>query len=185
MTVTRRSLLSSALISAFTLRAQLSEPRYSDQGAAASALPAAIAALKDRRSEAVPITSAEREGRIVRARDLMGQKSFAAICIAGGTTLSYFTGIRWWNSERLMLVVLPVKGQPFAVCPAFEEERLQERLAQVSAMAQTRLYTWQENENPYDQVAVGLKELAIGNGTVGIEETMPYVFAEGVARVLP
>jgi Xaa-Pro dipeptidase len=149
-----------------------------------SPLPPAIAALKDRRSEAMPITSAEREGRIARSRELMGQKAFVAICIAGGTTLTYFTGIRWWNSERLMLVVLPVKGRPFAVCPAFEEERLQERLAQVPAMAQTRLYTWQENEDPYAQVAAGLKELAIGNGTVGIEETMPYAFAEGVARVL-
>src|SRR5271168_2372026 len=167
MTVTRRSLLSSALISAFPLRAQLSEPEHSDQGAAASALPAAIAALKDRRSEAVPITSAERERRIARARELMQQKGFAAICIAGGTTLTYFTGVRWWNSERLTLVVIPVKGQPFAVCPAFEEERLRERLALVPAMAQTWLYAWQENENPYDQMAAGLKELAISSGTVG------------------
>ena len=115
----------------------------------------------------------------------MQQKGFAAICIAGGTTLTYFTGVRWWNSERLTLVVIPVKGQPFAVCPAFEEERLRERLALVPAMAQTWLYAWQENENPYDQMAAGLKELAISSGTVGIEETMPYAFAEGIAHALP
>jgi len=150
-----------------------------------SPLPPAIAALKDRRPEATPITSAEREGRIVRARELMGKNGFAAICIAGGTTLTYFTGIRWYNSERLTLVVIPAKGEPFAVRPAFEEERLRERLALVPAMAQTRLYTWQENENPYDQVAAGLKELTINGGTVGIEETIPYVFTEGIARAMP
>jgi Xaa-Pro dipeptidase len=150
-----------------------------------SALPPAIAALKDRRSEAIPITSAERETRIARARELMAQKAFAAVCFAGGTSLNYFTGIRWYNSERPTLVVLPVKGVPFAVCPAFEEERLRERLMLVPAMAQTRIYIWQENENPYEQAATGLKELGISTGTIGIEETMPFAYSEGIARALP
>jgi Xaa-Pro dipeptidase len=148
-------------------------------------LPPAIAALKDRRAEATPITSNEREVRIARARELMAQQRIDAICIAGGTTLNYFTGVRWYNSERAMILVLPVKGQPFAVCPAFEEERLQERLALVPAMAHTRLYTWQENESPYAQLAAGLKDAGITTGSIGMEETMPYVFAEGVGRALP
>jgi Xaa-Pro dipeptidase len=148
-------------------------------------LPSAIAALKDRRAEAVPITSAEREHRIARARELMAQKSFAAVCLAGGTSLNYFTGIRWYNSERPTLVVIPAKGIPFAVSPAFEEERLRERLALVPAMSQTRVHIWQENENPYEQVAKGLKELEISTGTIGVEETMPYAYAEGIARALP
>jgi Xaa-Pro dipeptidase len=150
-----------------------------------SALPPAIAALQDRRSEAKPITSAEREARIARARELMAQHGIAAICIAGGTTLNYFTGVDWYNSERMMLIVIPVHGQPFGVCPAFEQERLQEQLALVPAMVQTRLYTWQENESPYALVAEGLKGLAATGGAVGMEETMPYVFAEGIARALP
>jgi Xaa-Pro dipeptidase len=152
---------------------------------AVAALPPSIAALKDRRSEAVPITSAERETRIARARELMAQHSLAAICIAGGTTLNYFTGIRWGNSERMTLIVIPVKGEPFAVCPAFEEERLGERLALVPAMAHTRVYTWQENESSYDRVAAGLKDLSITGGQLGIEETMPYVFAESIGRAVP
>jgi Xaa-Pro dipeptidase len=181
---TRRAFLGgvlpAALASALPVQGQSAEG-----GVAASSLPPAIAALRDRRFEAMPISTAEREARIARARELMGQKGFAAICIAAGTTLNYFTGIRWYNSERMTLVVLPAKGQPFAVCPAFEEERLRERLALVPAMAQTRVYTWQEDENPYDRVAAGLKELGAISGTVGIEETMPYVYAEGIGRALP
>jgi len=177
---TRRSFLASAataaLVPAFprSLRAQPS-----------GTLPPAIAALKNRRSEAVPISSAEREARIARARELMGQHGLAAICVAGGTSLNYFTGVRWYNSERMTAVVIPAKGEPFAVCPAFEEERLQERLALVPAMAQTKLYTWQENESPSGLIAAGLKELAISTGAIGIEETMPYVFADNIARALP
>lgn len=184
MTTTRRSFLAgsvpAALVPVFAGRLQAQES-HSDT----TALPAAIAALQDRRSEAVPITSGEREARIAKARELMSQNSMAAICIAGGTTLNYFTGVRWGNSERLMVIVLPVKGQPYGVCPAFEEERLQERLALVPAMAQTRLYTWQEDDSPYERVATGLKELGLASGTIGIEETMPYVFAEGIGRALP
>ncbi|MBB6146162.1 Xaa-Pro dipeptidase [Silvibacterium bohemicum] len=185
MTTTRRSFLAgaapAALIPALSGRLHAQEAT----GTAANSLPPAIAALKDRRSEAKPITSAEREERIARARELMEKNGMAAICLAGGATLNYFCGVRWGNSERLTVVVIPVKGQPYGVCPAFEEERLQERLALVPAMAQTRLYTWQEDESPYERVAHGLKDLGLTSGTVGIEETMPYVFAEGIGRALP
>jgi len=185
MTTTRRSFLAgvapAVALPVFSGRALAQEP----QGSGSAVPPPAIAALKDRRSEAVPITSAEREARIARARELMEKDGIAAICIAGGTTLNYFCGVRWGNSERLMVVVIPVKGQPFGVCPAFEEGRLQERLALVPAMAQTRLYTWQEDESPYDRVAAGLKDLGLTSGTIGVEETMPYVFADGIARALP
>jgi Xaa-Pro dipeptidase len=184
MTTTRRSFLSiGASAAALPVFAG---SRYAQESHASPATaPAAIAALKERKSEAIPITSAERESRIAKARELMEKNGIAAICIAGGTTLNYFCGVRWGNSERLMVVVIPVKGQPFGVCPAFEEERLQERLALVPAMAKTKLYTWQENESPYDRVALGLKDLGFTSGTIGVEETMPYVFAEGIGRALP
>jgi len=171
MTTTRRSFLAAAVAASApaTILPAFGRPAYAAQSEPATPLPPAIAALKDRRSEPKPITSAERESRIARARELMGQKNFAAICIGGGTTLDYFTGIHWYNSERPTLLVLPAKGQPFAVCPAFEEERLRERLALIPAMAQTKIYTWQENENPYEQVAAGLKDLALTTGCRSIK----------------
>ena len=184
MSTNRRSFLAGAVTAAL-LPSHSQATQLARAEETSTKLPPAIAALKDRRSEAVPITSVEREGRIARARELMAQKSFTAVCLAGGTSLNYFTGIHWYNSERPALVVLPAKGLPFAVCPAFEEERLHERLALVPSMAQTRVYIWQENENPYEQVARGLKDLGISTGTIGVEETMPYAYAEGIARALP
>jgi Xaa-Pro dipeptidase len=185
MTTTRRSFLAGAVPAAVLVSSACNLPAQPSEKGAAAPLPPAIAALKNRKSEAVPITSAEREERIARARELMARNSLAAICIAGGTTLNYFTGVHWYNSERLMLLVIPAKGQPFGVCPAFEEERLQERLALVPAMARTRLYPWQENESPYEKIAAGLNELGNISGNIGIEETMPYVFATGIAHALP
>lgn len=180
---TRRNFLTRTVPAALTIPTIASHLHA--QTAASSSLPPAIAALKDRRGEMKPITSEEREARIGRARELMVEKNFAAICMAGGTSLRYFTGVRWWNSERLMLLVLPAHGRPFAVCPAFEEERLHEQFSLVPSVADTRLLTWQENENPYAQVAAGLKDLNLTTGDIGIEETTAYVYTEGVARALP
>jgi Xaa-Pro dipeptidase len=115
----------------------------------------------------------------------MEQNRLSAICMTGGTSLRYFTGIRWWPSERLMTLVLPVKEQPFAVCPAFEEQRLHEQFSLVPSLAATRLISWQEDENPYERVAAGLRDLAAGGAAIGIEETMPFVFSQGIGRALP
>ncbi len=152
---------------------------------AASALPAPISALKDRSHEALPITSAEREARVARARELMTNADLAAICMTGGTSLRYFTGVNWWNSERLMAMVLPARGLPFAVCPAFEEDRLHEQFSLVASFAATQLLTWQEDESPYDRLAAGMRDRSLATGALGIEEKTAFVFAQGIGRALP
>ena len=83
-----------------------------------ASLPAPLAALKNRRSEAEPITVGERQHRFERAQKLMAEQGIDAIALIGGTSLVYFTGVRWWNSERLFVCVIPRKGAPFYVCPA-------------------------------------------------------------------
>src|SRR6201995_2935991 len=70
-------------------------------------LPPAIAALTSRRSEAIPITLAEREQRLDPARALMRQTKINATAIATGTSLTYFPGLRWGQSERFFAWTLP------------------------------------------------------------------------------
>ena len=152
---------------------------------AAVALPAPLAALKNRRSEAQPISCAEREDRFTRAQRKMQENSMDAIALIGGTSLVYFTGIRWWNSERLFVAVLPQKGAPFYVCPAFEEERAREQMREVSAGKDSKVYTWNEDEDPYVLVARGLKDLSITSGKLGIEERVTFVFSDGIRKAIP
>jgi Xaa-Pro dipeptidase len=152
------------------------------QAAAAVALPPAIAALRSRRAEARPIPLAERESRLDRARSLMRENRIDAIALVGGTSLLYFTGIRWGNSERLFTFVLPQTGNPFYVCPAFEEDRVRENMTQAPASRESRILTWQEDDDPYALVAQGLREAGIASGTLGIEERVPFVFSEGIRK---
>ncbi len=74
-------------------------------------LPPSIMALSSMRADAKPITVDERRGRIERAQQLMSAHRIDAIFLAGGASLSYFTGMRWGNSERLFACVIPAKGQ--------------------------------------------------------------------------
>jgi len=72
------------------------------------------------RDQARPITNDERHARIEKARRLMSAEKIGALILSGGTSLLYFTNIRWGGGERLFASVIPAKGEPFFVCPAFE-----------------------------------------------------------------
>ena len=152
---------------------------------AAVKLPPAIAALKNRRAEASPITVAERTDRLGHARRLMAQNGLSAICLAGGTSLDYFTGVRWGNSERLFMFVLPKMGSPFYVSPAFEEDRAREQISQGPEPDSCRVLTWQEDENPYQLLHRGLTDAGIRTGNIGVEERVQFVFADGIAKASP
>src|SRR5262245_3719557 len=184
--INRRSFLSSAaalLAGAPTLALQ--RGRAGSQPADA-ALPPSIAALTSMGDQAKPIKSDERRARIDRARRLMNTEKIDAVILSGGTSLVYFTNIRWSGGERLFACVIPAKGEPFFVCPAFEEDRAREQIA-LGPLAgeRTDIRTWNEDESPYALVAQGLKDRGLATGTVGVDETMKFVWVDGIAAAAP
>ncbi|HEY3928204.1 MAG TPA: Xaa-Pro peptidase family protein [Candidatus Koribacter sp.] len=149
-------------------------------------LPDSIQALRSMRDEVHPITTDEYRERVHRAQELMTKNGLDAIVLASGASLRYFAGFNWWGGERLMATVLPAKGEAFFVVPAFEEARLREQLASSPFdAAKVEVRTWQEDENPYALVAAGLKGRGVVTGAAGIEETVPYVFSNGIAKAAP
>src|SRR5690348_5648390 len=150
-----------------------------------ASLPAPIAALKSRKGEAKPITKEERAQRIERARQLMGENHLDAVVMSGGTSLVYFTAIKWWLSERFFGFVLPAKGRPFFVCPAFERDRAMEQIALGPFAGDPDLRTWQEDEDPYALVAEGLKDRGLSSPQLGVEERTYFVYADRVGQAMP
>lgn len=150
---------------------------------AAENLPPAIRALKSMKALAKPITIDERRGRLQKARELMRANGHDALLLTGGTSMEYFTGIRWGLSERLLAAVIPVTGSAFLVTPKFEEERAMEQAHQGPLGREADVFAWEENENPYTLMAKGLKARGLSTATIGAEETVRFVFADGAAHI--
>ena len=150
-----------------------------------SPLPPSIANLKSMKDQATPITKEERLTRQGKARQLMSESHLDAILLMQGTSLNYFTGIRWWGGERLFVMVLPAKGKAFYVCPAFEQDRAREQITKGPSQGDPDVRTWEEDDNPYERVAQGLADRGVSAGTLGIEETVLFVFSRGIAQAAP
>jgi Xaa-Pro dipeptidase len=148
----------------------------------ATALPPAFDSLKPIHDRINPITPDERKARIAHAQELMtnANPQFSALFIAPGTSLFYFTGIRWWPSERLLALLIPRIGEPVFVCPAFEEGRLRE-----SSRWPIDVRVWQEDESPYRVAAGWLADRHLQNGRMGVEEKTAFAFFDGLRKANP
>lgn len=129
--------------------------------------------------DAVPISPAEHEARIEQARRLMREHGTAALLIEPGASMTYFTGVIWWRSERLTAAILPLEGEVAIVTPHFEEPSVRESL---KIPAEIRV--WNEHEDPLATVAGILLDRGV-SGPVGIEETVRFFAVEGLRNALP
>ncbi|WP_338069024.1 Xaa-Pro peptidase family protein [Sphingomonas crocodyli] len=139
-----------------------------------------LSALQSLTTGARPIGKAERLARVAKAQGLMRKAGIGAVLIEAGSSLDYFTGVRWGRSERLTAVVLPVEGEAMIVTPFFERPSVEQTLA---IPADVRV--WQEDEDPLKLVAGFLTERKLSAQPIGIEETVRFFAFDGLKRVLP
>ncbi|MCB1033010.1 MAG: M24 family metallopeptidase [Acidobacteria bacterium] len=122
---------------------------------------------------------ADYEARIEKARRAVVDHGFDALFVEAGTSLSYFSGVSWWPSERVFGLLIPRKGEIAYVSPAFEEGRARERIT-----VGTDVRTWQEDESPYAQVHGILKERGLTTSRLAVDpEARLFVF-DGLANEL-
>jgi Xaa-Pro dipeptidase len=152
------------------------------ENASASALPPAFNSLQPLGDRVKPIRADEYQQRIAHAQKLMteSQPRFEALYITPGTSLLYFAGIRWWPSERILALLVPRQGDPFLVCPSFEEGRLREQLRWP-----IEIRTWQEDDSPFTVSAKGLADRSVTQGQVAVEETTRYTFFDRMRLAAP
>jgi Xaa-Pro dipeptidase len=128
----------------------------------------------------LPISTTERNERVTKAQRLLLQNKMQALVLESGTALEYFTGISWWPSERTMVAMIPANGEIKYVCPAFEEARFRELIT-----IGKKVYTWQEDESPYLQIAKAFSESGIGAGKIGVEEEFRFFIFDGIRKAAP
>ena len=150
--------------------------------AASGGLLAATTQQKQLRSltkDAQAITPAEHVARIAKLQSLMQQRQVGALLVEAGSSLQYFTGIRWWRSERTTAAIIPATGQVVVVTPFFEEPSIRESL-RVSADVRP----WKEDESPFELIAGAVREQLSTNAALAIESTVRYFIADQVSKAL-
>ena len=147
---------------------------------AAGSSPRAAGELHDITGDAVPIGVDERRARIARAQRLMQRQGIVALLLEAGSALIYFTGVRWWRSERFTGALIPASGEIAFVTPYFEEPSVRE-----SMTFGDDVRTWHEHENPFDLVAGILRDRGLKDGKIGVEETVRYFIVDGVKKAAP
>jgi Xaa-Pro dipeptidase len=136
------------------------------------------AALKSLTADAKAISGDERHARLAKLQDLMEQRKVAAFLVESGSSLEYFTGIRWARSERVTLAIIPARGEVIVVTPAFEEPSVRETL-QVGGDVRP----WNEHENPSERIVQGLRDRGITSGVLAVEPTVRYFIVDGLRQV--
>src|SRR5262245_43428465 len=169
MRISRRSFVNSGAAAGIGLCAVACTPT-SETAQAQTATPAssgvhpAIAALKSMTADVKPITKEERAARVQKAQQLMAQNKISAIFLEGGSSMFYFTGVRWGLSERPFVCVLPQKGELAWVSPGFEEERAREWVSRSAEVG-----VWQEDESGGRRTAGFVGDRGPARGGTGLE----------------
>ena len=142
---------------------------------AAATSPGGARKLKSLSTAAQPISAAEHGARLEKLQSLMQSHATAALLVEAGSSLEYFTGVRWWRSERTTAALIPAQGQPVIVTPFFEEPSIRETL-KVSADVRP----WKEDASPFELLAAALQGLPAG--ALAVEPTTRFFILDRVTR---
>ncbi len=140
----------------------------------------ALASLSDMTAGATPIGKDEHLARIEKAQAFMRQHGIAAIYINAGSSLLYFTGTKWYPSERMVGAILPASGAVEYIAPAFEENTLQDFM-----LVQGAVNCWHEHESPSALFIGVLKKMGIMPNAaqpprIGIDESAAFFIYDGI-----
>ncbi len=141
----------------------------------------ALAALSDMSGDMGAISRIEHLARIERAQGFMRDNGIAAVYLNAGTNMSYFTGTKWYASERMVGAILPARGALEYIAPAFEESTIRDFM-----LVEGAVNCWEEHESPYrlfiDVLArMGIAPDSAAPPRIGICESAAFFIADGIA----
>jgi Xaa-Pro dipeptidase len=140
----------------------------------------ALAGLADMTGGMVAISKEEHQQRIARAQAFMQQQGIAAVYLNAGTNMTYFTGTKWYASERMVGAILPANGALAYIAPAFEESTILDFMQVEGAV-----HCWEEHESPYQLFVDVLGKMGIAPDAatpprIGICESAAFFIADGI-----
>jgi Xaa-Pro dipeptidase len=136
--------------------------------------------LSDMTTDIIAISETEFNARIKKAQQLMKAQGVRALYLDAGTNLHYFTGLKWYKSERMVGAILPVEGDLEFIAPHFEKGSLIDNM-----LIQGNYNGWHEDESPYQLFAKILNKLGFTQGKVAIDESSAFFIFDGLRNAAP
>lgn len=124
-----------------------------------------------------PIKESEFRQRINKAIDIMAEHDIDAIYLNAGTNLYYFTGTKWYASERMVGAIITRNGDIEYIAPYFEINTLEQ-----FCVIKSHINGWQEHESPYALFSAVLTRLGISAGKIAIDESTAFFIANGITE---
>lgn len=108
--------------------------------------------------------------RIARLRAELETHESHLLVAEPGTNFQYFAGYNPGRSERLILLMIPVTGEPVVVCPSFEVERIRRNGTVLDVRG------WEEQQNPWSLVREAGRAMKPprGRARVAVESSTRY-----------
>lgn len=127
---------------------------------------------------ATPILAAAFQGRLAALQAGIRTAGLAAIWLDASSSLTYFTGLRLGQSERIHGALVTTDGPPAYLTPVFEAPKL-EGLLQIPGP----ILMWEEDEDPFGMLARHLGSLP--ERGLGLDPATPFRFASGMMTAMP
>ncbi|WP_417346826.1 M24 family metallopeptidase [Ferrimonas sp.] len=122
-----------------------------------------------------PIDMEEYLQRQAAAVSAMRREGIGALFINAGVNLSYFTGLNWHPSERMVGALLMDTGDLIYIAPHFEWDTLKDFMLVAAPIA-----GWHEHESPYELVTGLLNDHGIAAGQVAVDPSVPLFLYDGL-----
>lgn len=149
-------------------------------GVGGSTIEIELQKLSNMTTDISAISAAEFRTRINKAQQLMREQGVCVMYLDAGTNLHYFTGLKWYKSERMVGAILPAEGEIEFIAPHFEEGSLRENM-----LIQGNYNGWHEDESPYALFADIIARQGFTQGKIAIDESAAFFIFDGLRKAAP
>ncbi|MDR2742761.1 MAG: Xaa-Pro peptidase family protein [Treponema sp.] len=116
--------------------------------------------------------------RFQRTRELMEEQGVDIFFVSPSPNLRYLSGYSLHGDERLFLLILPVRGEPFALVNALYR-------AQAEIMPVSEFALWSDGEDPVLILRTEVEKRGFPADRAALEPSLPALFSIPLGRSFP
>jgi Xaa-Pro dipeptidase len=117
-------------------------------------------------------------GRLQKTRELMKEQGVDIFFVSPSPNLRYLSGYSIHGDERLFLLALPVRGEPFALVNALYRD-------QAEIMPVSEFVFWSDGEDPFLILKAEVEKRGLPAGKAALEPSLPALFSVPLGRIFP